>query len=57
VTAKGRVRSTFSKWLEALDRWERLAGHIGDGRKSRAVPSLSAYLAQVATVVGTEREP
>lgn len=46
TTAKGRVRSTFSRWLEALDRWERLAGHIGDGRRARAVPSLSAYLAQ-----------
>lgn len=48
MTAKGRVRSTFSKWLEALDRWERLAGHIGDGRRARTVPSLSAYLAQAA---------
>ena len=46
MTAKGRVRSTFSKWLEALDRWERLAGHVGDGRRPRQVPSLSAYLAQ-----------
>jgi hypothetical protein len=45
TTAKGRVRSTFSRWLEALDRWERLAGHIGDGRRARQVP-LSAYLAQ-----------
>ncbi len=46
MTAKGRVRSTFSRWLEALDRWERLAGHIGDGRRARQVPSLSDYLAQ-----------
>ena len=46
MTPKGRVRSTFGKWLEALDRWERLAGNIGDGRRARAVPSLSAYLAQ-----------
>lgn len=46
TTAKGRVRSTFSKWLEALDRWERLAGHIGDGRRARHVPSLQEYLRQ-----------
>jgi hypothetical protein len=45
MTGKGRVRSTFSRWLEALDRWERLAGHIGDGRRARTVPSLAAYLA------------
>lgn len=44
TTAKGRVRSTFSKWLEALDRWERLAAHIGDGRRARQVPTLSDYL-------------
>jgi len=49
TTAKGRVRSTFTKWLEALDRWERLASHIGDGRRARTVPSLSAYLAQART--------
>jgi hypothetical protein len=48
MTAKGRVRSTFTRWLEALDRWERLAGHIGDGRRARQVPSLAAYLAQAS---------
>jgi hypothetical protein len=54
MTAKGRVRSTFSKWLEALDRWERLAGHIGDGRRARQVPSLSDYLAQQAQAPSPE---
>jgi hypothetical protein len=49
MTPKGRVRSTFGRWLEALDRWERLAGHIGDGRRARPVPNLSAYLAQAQT--------
>jgi hypothetical protein len=48
MTAKGRVRSTFSKWLEALDRWERLAGHIGDDRRARTVPSLQDYLREAA---------
>ena len=29
MTQKGRVRSTFSRWLEALDRWDRYAQRIG----------------------------
>ncbi len=48
LTKKGRTRTVFGRWLEALDRWERLASHVGDGRRARAVPSLSAYLAQAA---------
>jgi hypothetical protein len=43
LTKKGRTRTVFGRWLEALDRWERLASHIGDGRRARSVPSLSAY--------------
>ncbi len=46
LTKKGRTRTVFGRWLEALDRWERLASHVGDGRRASAVPSLSAYLAQ-----------
>ncbi|ODS55797.1 MAG: hypothetical protein ABS36_09425 [Acidobacteria bacterium SCN 69-37] len=53
TTAKGRVRSTFSRWLEALDRWEKLAGHIGDGRRARQAPSLAAYLARAAAAKET----
>jgi hypothetical protein len=49
LTKKGRTRTVFGRWLEALDRWERLASHVGDGRRARAVPSLSAYLAQAAS--------
>ena len=45
LTKKGRTRTVFGRWLEALDRWEKLASHIGDGRRARTVPSLSAYLA------------
>jgi len=47
VTTKGRVRSAFGKWLEALDRWQRLAAAVGDGHKSRQVPSLRDYLTRV----------
>ena len=48
TSARGRVRSTFSRWLECIDRWDRLAQRVGTDRRSRAVPSLSAYLAQAA---------
>lgn len=48
LTKKGRTRTVFGRWLEALDRWQKLAAHIGDGRRARQVPSLSAYLAQTA---------
>ena len=54
MTAKGRVRSTFTRWLEALDRWERLAGHIGDSRRARQLPSLAAYLAQARSANPSE---
>jgi len=45
MSQRGRVRSVFGKWLEALDRWQKLAAHIGDGRRARQLPSLAAYLA------------
>ncbi|HKW00733.1 MAG TPA: hypothetical protein VJN96_12970 [Vicinamibacterales bacterium] len=44
TSARGRVRSTFSRWLECLDRWDRLAQRVGTDRRSRAVPSLRDYL-------------
>jgi hypothetical protein len=43
-TPRGRVRSTFSKWLETLDRWDRFAQRVGAERKARPVPSLAEYL-------------
>ena len=46
TTPKGRVRGTFSRWLECLDRWDRLAQRVGTDRRSRAVSSLRDYLAQ-----------
>jgi hypothetical protein len=56
TTPKGRVRSTFSRWLEALDRWERLAGHVGDGRLARRMPSLKDYLASTPLPDRQEQE-
>jgi hypothetical protein len=44
TTAKGRVRSTYSRWLEAVDRWDRLAQRVGTDRKARGL-SLTERLA------------
>lgn len=54
TTAKGRVRSTFSKWLLAVDRWDRLAQRIGTDRKARGL-SLTQRLA-AAPLTTTETE-
>lgn len=45
TTSRGRVRGTFSRWLECLDRWDRLAQRVGTDRRARAV-SLSDYLSK-----------
>jgi hypothetical protein len=45
TTPKGRVRSTFSRWLEAVDRWDRLAQRVGTDRRARVL-SLQERLAQ-----------
>ena len=46
LTPKGRVRSTYTAWLAALDRWDRLAQRLGLDRRASKVPTLDAYLAQ-----------
>ena len=43
TTPRGRVRGTFSRWLECLDRWDRLAQRVGTDRRARAV-TLRDYL-------------
>lgn len=45
LTPRGRVRGTFSRWLECIDRWDRLAQRVGTDRRGRAVSSLRDYLA------------
>ena len=42
TTPKGRVRGTFSRWLEALDRWDKFAQRIGVERKARPVSPFEA---------------
>ncbi len=53
TTPRGRVRGTFSRWLESLDRWDRLAQRVGTGRRSRTV-SLRDYLASAPTLEPAE---
>ncbi len=36
-TAKGRVRGTFTKLLEVMDRWDRYATRVGTDRRARPV--------------------
>lgn len=44
-TQRGRVRSTYGAFLQAVDRWDRLAQRLGTARRERRVPSLAEYLA------------
>lgn len=53
LTAKGRVRSSVSKWLEVLDRWDRFAQRIGVDRRPRQVQTLNERLAAMVPVNGT----
>jgi hypothetical protein len=46
-TPKGRVRGTFTRWLETLDRWDRYAQRVGADRRAKPVRSLREYLADV----------
>ena len=48
-TPRGRVRSTLQRWLEVIDRWERLAQRIGMDRRNQVV-TLSERLAAAAAV-------
>jgi hypothetical protein len=53
MTARGRVRGTFSRWLEAIDRWDRLAQRIGTDRRAQSM-SLTQRLAAAPVLSGTE---
>jgi hypothetical protein len=45
-TPRGRVRNTYSRLLETIDRWDRLAQRLGMERRSKQVPSPQEYWAQ-----------
>ena len=53
MTARGRVRGTFSRWLEAIDRWDRLAQRIGTDRRTRSM-SLTQRLAAAPLTTETD---
>lgn len=41
-TPRGRMRSTFHAYLQAVDRWDRLAQRLGLERKAKPVDPLTA---------------
>lgn len=51
-TPRGRVRGTFSRWLESLDRWDRYAQRIGVNSR-QPVLTLSQRLAAIVPVETT----
>lgn len=55
MTQKGRVRSTFSRWLEALDRWDRYAQRIGIESR-RPTLTLTQRLAAATPVPATTEQ-
>jgi hypothetical protein len=46
TTPKGRVRGTFSRWIDCVAMWDRLAQRVGTDRRARNLPSLSDYMTQ-----------
>jgi hypothetical protein len=44
LTRRGRVRSTYNAFLQAIDRWDRLAQRLGLARKAKPVQTLEQYL-------------
>jgi hypothetical protein len=46
-TPRGRVRSSYGRWLETLDRWDRFAQRVGVGRKPKPIPTLQELFAQI----------
>ena len=55
MTAKGRVRSTFSRWLEALDRWDKYALRVGMESR-RPTLTLTQRLAAASPLAATNTE-
>lgn len=44
MTARGRVRSTYTLLLQTIDRWDRIAQRLGLERRSHRVPTLDEVL-------------
>ena len=43
-TPKARVRNTYMRWLETLDRWDRFAQRVGVERRAKRVATLQDVL-------------
>jgi hypothetical protein len=46
MTKRGRVRSTYDKLLQTIDRWDRLAQRLGMERRTLQVSSFAAAVAE-----------
>ncbi|SRR5712692_2038337 len=46
-TPRHRVRSAYSKLLETIDRWDRLAMRLGTDRRAKQVPTIDEFAAHV----------
>lgn len=42
-TPRGRVRGTFSRWLETLDRWDRYAQRVGVHRQAKPIEGIREW--------------
>jgi hypothetical protein len=43
-TPRARVRNTYVRWLETLDRWDRFAQRVGVERRAKRVATLQEVL-------------
>ena len=44
LTARGRTRGTVQTFLQALDRWDRLAQRLGMYRRAKKVPTVEDFI-------------
>lgn len=44
MTARGRVRNTYTLFLQTLDRWDKLAQRLGMGRVAKPAPTLAELI-------------
>ena len=52
-TVKGRVRSTYDRFLTTIGTWDKLAQRVGADRRAKQVPSLQDFLEQRLDESGT----
>jgi hypothetical protein len=56
LTARGRVRNSYTLLLQTIDRWDKLAQRLGMTRRAKRLPSLQEYLAQRADRDNSNRQ-